>query len=130
MGSIISIHKDVRRLIFEKYLNNVDRYFLMKSLYYERKLTDLIVINCIPDYDLFDWLILNANIPFIPNLDIHVAGKGCVKHLKYFGVRDSVQCAIVSTNLKNKKVREYLKQIYPSAFCNLEYFLKTHNERY
>lgn len=112
----MSIHKDIRRLIFRNYLNHVDRYFLMKSLYYDKLLTEIIVVDCIPEYDLFDWLILNANIPFIRNLDAYIAGKGFLKHLKYIGITNSLKCAIFANKYNNKEILAYLKSVYPEKF--------------
>ena len=114
----MSIHKDIRRLIFRKYLNHVDRYFLMKAVYFDQPLTDIIVVDCIPVYELFDWLIFNVGIPFIRNLDVYISAKGCVRHLKCIGVRNSVSCAIHATEFKNKETLAYLKSVYPNAFIN------------
>lgn len=114
----MSIHKDVRRLIFREYLNHVDRYFLMKSLHFDQPLTEKIVIDCISEFELFDWLILNVNIPFIKNLDVHIAGKGYVKHLKYIRIRDSLKCAVSATKYENKEILAYLKSVYPQKFIS------------
>lgn len=88
----------------------------MKSVYFDQPLTEIIVVDCIPVYELFDWLILNANIPFIKNMDAFIAGKGFLKHLKYIGIRNSSKCAIFAIRYNNKEILAYLKSVYHVNF--------------
>jgi hypothetical protein len=93
----------------------------MKAVYLDQPLTEIIVVDCIPVYELFDWLILNVNIPFIKNMDAFISGKGCVKHLKFYGVRDSITCAMSAAKYENKETIDYLKKVYPNSFKSNDY---------